>query len=135
MFLCQHAARFLRENLDLAWQSCARAELRLCQQAKRCREIRLRYWVRMEPIDGVLFPISSALEQNDVTAARPLLEIVGPITAVPTEAEGERFLTAHFPGMSAEEESLLSLADGTMVAGAGYVRIFPHLPPIPLVWR
>jgi hypothetical protein len=63
-----------------------------------------------------------SLEQNDVTAARPLLrEILGPITAVPTEAEGERLLTAHFPGMSAEEESLLSLANGTMVAGAGFV--------------
>ena len=69
----------------------------------------------------VVNTLRESLEQNDVTAARPLLrEIVGPITAVPTEAEGERFLTAHFPGMSAEEESWLSLADGTMVAGAGF---------------
>jgi hypothetical protein len=67
----------------------------------------------------VVNTLRQSLDQNDVTAATPLLrEIVGPITAVPTEAEGERFLTAHFPGMSAEEESLLSLADGTMVAGA-----------------
>jgi hypothetical protein len=29
-----------------------------------------------------------------------LREILGPITAMPTEAEGERFLTAHLPGMS-----------------------------------
>jgi hypothetical protein len=65
-----------------------------------------------------------SLEQNDVTAARPLLrEILGPITAVPTEAEGERFLTAHFPGMSAEDVPFVSLADGTMVAGARCVSI------------
>lgn len=67
----------------------------------------------------VVNTLRESLEQNDVTAARPLLrEILGPITAVPTETEGERFLTAHFPGMSAEDVSFVSSADGTMVAGA-----------------
>jgi hypothetical protein len=72
----------------------------------------------------VVNTLRESLEQNDVTAARPLLrEILGPITAVPTEAEGERFLTAHFPGMSAEDVPFVSLADVTMVAGARCVSI------------
>jgi hypothetical protein len=69
----------------------------------------------------VVNTLHESLEQNDVTAARPLLrEILGPITAVSTKAEGERFLTAHFPGMSAEHVPFASSVDGTMVAGVRF---------------
>ena len=50
------------------------------------------------------------LEAEDIAAARPLLrDLIGPITAVPTESDGERYLTAHFPAFSVE---------GRLVAGA-----------------
>jgi hypothetical protein len=52
-----------------------------------------------------------SLEAEDIAAARPLLrDLIGPITAVPTESDGERYLTAHFPAFSVE---------GRLVAGAG----------------
>ena len=54
--------------------------------------------------------LRTALDSDDVSAPRPLLrEIIGPVAAVPTEQDGERFLTAHFgAGVAA------------MVAGAGF---------------
>ena len=54
--------------------------------------------------------LQAAFSADDIAAARPLLrEIVGPVTAIPTERDGERFLTAHFDaGVAA------------MVAGAGF---------------
>jgi hypothetical protein len=62
-----------------------------------------------------------SLEAEDIAAARPLLrELIGPITAVPTESDGERYLTAHFPAFSVE---------GRLVAGAGFVC---SMPPIAL---
>jgi hypothetical protein len=44
--------------------------------------------------------LQTALDVDDVAAARPLLrEIIGPITTLPTEQDGERYLTAHFPAL------------------------------------
>ena len=56
--------------------------------------------------------LQTALDVDDVAAARPLLrEIIGPITTLPTEQDGERYLTAHFPEFGGV---------AAMVAGAGF---------------
>jgi hypothetical protein len=56
--------------------------------------------------------LPTALDVDGVVTARPLLrEIIGPITTLPTERDGERYLTAHFPEFGGLAE---------MVAGAGF---------------
>jgi hypothetical protein len=51
----------------------------------------------------VVKTLRDSLEAEDIAAARPLLrDLIGPITALPTESGGERYLTAHFPAFEAE---------------------------------
>lgn len=51
----------------------------------------------------VVKTLRESLEAEDIAAARPLLrDLIGPITAVPTESNGVRYLTAHFPAFSVE---------------------------------
>ena len=60
----------------------------------------------------VVRTLRDSLAVEDIAAARPLLrDLIGPITTIPTESDGERCLTAHFPAFSAEAR---------LVAGAGF---------------
>lgn len=70
--------------------------------------------------------LRTALEQEDIAAARPILrDWIGTVRAVPTVRGGKRFLTAHF---SASDVA------SAMVAGAGFVCTFER-DPVELIPR
>jgi DNA invertase Pin-like site-specific DNA recombinase len=75
----------------------------------------------------VVTALRESLEADDVAAARPILrDLIGPISAVPTEEDGQRFLTAHFPA----GQRPMALAVGAVVAGARcqrYLALFTAL--------
>ena len=66
----------------------------------------------------VIRTLRDSLAVADIAATRPLLrDLIGPITTIPTESDGERYLTAHFPAFSAE---------GRLVAGARFGNNLRH---------
>jgi hypothetical protein len=72
----------------------------------------------------VVTTLRESLDAEDIAAARPLLrELIGAITAVPTERDGQRFLTAHFPAF--EAKTALVGREARLVAGAGFGQYMP----------
>jgi hypothetical protein len=60
-----------------------------------------------------------ALRLNETPSRRLLRELIGSITVVPTERDGQRFLTAHFPAF--EAKTALVGREARLVAGARFV--------------